>query len=188
MKRFLFNRALRILLITNGFILLSGAMLGPIYALFVEDVGGSLLDASLTGGVFALAAGITTLIAGKYADKSSRDEYIVALGYMILGIGFFLYSFVDSIWHLLAVQVITGISEAIYSPAFDSLYTKHITPKKAGREWGAWEAMNYFSVAIGAVIGGLIVKTFGFESLFIMMGVLCILSSIYIFHLGKKIL
>ena len=47
--RQLFNKAIRLLLLTNGFILLAGAMLGPIYALFVERVGGDLLHASLAG-------------------------------------------------------------------------------------------------------------------------------------------
>ena len=55
-------------------ILLAGAMLGPIYALFVEEIGGNLLDASFAGGMFALAAGITTFISGKYSDKIKENE------------------------------------------------------------------------------------------------------------------
>jgi MFS family permease len=188
MKRFLFNKALRILLITNGLVLLAGAMLGPIYALFVEKIGGNLLDASLTGGLFALAAGITTLIAGKYADKIKRNELMVASGYAVMGIGFFLYIFVNSIWFLFVVQILIGFAEAYYSPAFDALFTKHITKKKAGREWGAWEAMNYFLTAIGAAIGGLIAHIFGFKAIFSIMAVLCWLSAAYIFHLRKRIL
>jgi len=74
MKRFLFNKALRILLITDGLVLIAGAMLGPIYTLFVEKIGGNLLDASLSGGIFAFGAGITTLIAGKFADKFKEKE------------------------------------------------------------------------------------------------------------------
>ena len=100
MKEFLFNKALRILLLTNGLVLLAGAMLGPIYALFVEEIGGSLLDASLTGGIFALAAGITTLLAGRYADKKKRTEFMVASGYLVMAVGFVLYMFVDSLWML----------------------------------------------------------------------------------------
>lgn len=188
MKRFLFNRALRILLITNGLVLLAGAMLGPIYALFVENLGGNLLDASLTGGFFALAAGITTLLAGKFADKNKRAELIVAFGYGVMGLGFLLYIFVNSIWFLFGIQILIGFAEAFYSPAFDALYSKHITEKKAGREWGTWESMNYFSIAVGSVIGGLVATIFGFNAIFIVMSALCFISAIYIFHLYKRIL
>ena len=187
MKLF-FNKAIRILLLTNGIVLIAGAMLGPIYALFVERIGGSLLDASITGGVFAFAAGLTTLVAGKYADKIKENELIVSLGYSIMGVGFLLYIFVNSIYHLLLVQVLIGFSEAFYSPAFDALYSKHLTRKKAGREWGAWEAMNYFSIAFGSAIGGFIVTKFGFNVIFIIMALLCLSSSIYIYHLPRKIL
>ena len=187
MKR-LFNKALRILLITNGLVLVAGAMLGPIYALYVENIGGDLLDASLTGGFFALAAGITTLIAGRFADKNKSGELVVALGYAVMGLGFLLYIFVNSIWFLFGVQILIGFAEAFYAPAFDALYSKHITKKKAGREWGAWEATNYFSIAIGAAAGGFIASNFGFNAIFITMSALCFISSIYIFHLHKRIL
>jgi len=188
MKRFLFNKALRVLLATNALVLVAGAMLGPIYALFVEKVGGSLLDASITGGIFALAAGITTLAAGKYADKIKHDERIISFGYLTMGVGFFLYMFVNSIWFLFVVQVITGFSEAIYSPAFDALYTKHVCETKAGREWGAWEAMNYFTIFFGAVIGGFIVTFFGFNAIFAMMGLMCIASAAYIKYIPNGVL
>lgn len=188
MKRHLFNKALRILLVTNGFVLLAGAMLGPIYALFVEKIGGDLLDASITGGIFALAAGITTLIAGRYADKVKREELIVAAGYALMGIGYILYLFVNSIWFLFAVQILIGFSEAFYSPAFDAVYSKHLIKKKSGREWGAWEAMNYFSIAIGAIVGGLLAKYFGFNTLFVAMAALCFVSTSYIWRLPKKVL
>lgn len=188
MKRFLFNKALRVLLVTNAMVLVAAAMLGPIYALFVERIGGNLLDASLTGGIFALAAGITTLLAGRYADKIKHDEKIVAFGYVMMGIGFFLYLYVNSIWFLFLVQVVIGFGEAIYAPAFDALYTLHVTEKKAGREWGAWESMNYFTLAVGAVVGGFIVANFGFNVIFVIMGLLCVASAAYIYHLPAKVL
>lgn len=188
MKRFLFNKALRILLITNGLILVAAAMLGPIYALFVEDIGGDLLAASLTGGIFALAAGVTSLFAGKFADKVKRSELIIAFSYALTGVGFILYLFVNSILFLFGVQILIGFSQAVYNPAFDALYSKHLDKGQAGREWGAWEALNYFSTTVGAIIGGLIVTYFGFNALFIAMSILCFISSIYIFYLPKKIL
>ena len=184
----LFNKAIKILLITNGFILIAGAMLGPIYALFVKKIGGDLLDASYAFGVFALVAGITTLISGKYADRLKENELIIVLGYGILGIGFLGYTLVNSIWSLLIIQVIIGLGEAIYTPVFDAVYSKHLDDHKFGRQWGAWEAVNYFTIAFGAVAGGFLVTFFGFNTMFVVMGLLCFVSAIYIFRLPRRIL
>ena len=105
-----FNKALRVLLFTNGMVLVSAALIAPIYALFVAEIGRSLLDASLTAGVFAVVAGITTLVSGRIADKIKRNDLMVALGYLTVGVGFFLYNFVDSIWFLFGVQAVIGFS------------------------------------------------------------------------------
>ena len=188
MTRLYFNKALRILLSTNAMILMTAAMLGPIYALFVEQVGGDLMDASIAGGIFAFVAGLTTLLSGKYSDKIKENELIVILGYSIMGIGFLLYFWVSSVIFLFIVQAIIGLGEAIYSPAFDAVYSKHLDGHKSGTQWGAWESMNYFTTAIGAVIGGGLVTRFGFQPLFVIMAMLCFGSALYIYHLKRSVL
>lgn len=185
MKQIFLNRALRILLMTNAMILVAGAMLGPIYALFVERIGGDLLDASLAGGLFALAAGFTALFSGKFSDKIQESELIIVLGYVIMGIGFILYTIVDSVVFLFCVQIFIGLGEAIYAPAFDSTYSKHLDGYKSGSEWGAWESTRYFTTAIGAVAGGFIVTYFGFQTLFIIMATLCVGSGFFIYLLPR---
>lgn len=182
------NKALRVLLFTNSLILLAGGMLAPIYALYVEKIGGDLLEASLTGAVFAIAAGITTLFMGALSDKVKEEEFIVIFGYLLMGIGFFLYTQVNSIWTLLGVQVLVGFAESFYSPAFDGLFTKHIPKTKRASAWGFWEAMNYFALAFGAIFGGIIVFNFGFTPLFLLMSALCFLSSIIIYLQPRKLL
>jgi len=188
MKKLFFNKALRILLSTNALILISGAMLGPIYALFVEKVGGDLMDASIAGGLFALAAGLTTLFSGKLSDKVKENELIIVIGYIIMGVGFLLYIAVNSILFLFIVQVISGLGNAVYAPAFDAVYSKHLDGHKSGTQWGAWESMNYFSTAIGAIIGGAIVTLFGFNTLFVVMALLCFGSGTFIYLLPRKVL
>lgn len=186
-KRFL-NKALKILLITNGLILLAGAMLGPIYALLVERIGGNLLNASLSWGVFALVAGVVTLISGKFSDKIKENELMVFAGYIIMAIGFFLYLFADSIAFLFVIQGIIGFGEAIYVPSFDAIYSKHLTKKREGGQWGVWEAIRHFSVFVGAVVGGFIAFKFGFNVLFITMGAISLISGFYILFLNRKVL
>ncbi len=186
MARLILNKALRILLVTNGMILMAGAMLGPIYALFVEKVGGDLMDASIAGGIYAFTAGAVTLASGKYSDRVKENELIVVLGYLIIGLGFILYIFVDSIIFLFVVQIIIGLGEAIYSPAFDAVYSKHLDGDRSGTQWGMWESMNYFTAAAGSFAGGAVVTIFGFEALFIIMAVMAFWSAGYIYHLKRR--
>ena len=78
MSNHIFNRPLKILLSTNALIFIASAMFGPIYALFVEGIGGDILDASLAGAIFALSAGTVTLLSGKYVDKVKEEVGVIA--------------------------------------------------------------------------------------------------------------
>ncbi|MFC1638980.1 MFS transporter [Patescibacteria group bacterium] len=182
------RRAMRVLLGTNALILLAGAMLAPIYALFVEEVGGDLLDASLTGAAFALAAGIAALFAGRIADRVKEAELIVAAGYVIIGACFLALTQVRGIYGLLVVQVVIGLAEATYSPSFDALFSKHLDRRRAGAAWGTWEAMAYFMTAAGALVGGFVASFWGFNALFVLMAALSFASGVYIYFLPRKIL
>ncbi len=187
MKKF-FNKQIKILLLTDGVIVLACAMLGPIYALFVQEIGGDLLEAAYAFGTYAFVAGIVTIASGRYTDTIKENELIIVLGYGIMAFAFFGYTLVNSIYSLLFVQALVGLGEAIYAPAFDALYSKYLEKKKSGRTWGAWEGMNYFAIAIGAVAGGFLVTYFGFNVMFIAMGLLCLFSAIYIFLLPRIVL
>jgi len=186
MHKYIFNKALRVLLLTNGIILLAGAMLGPIYALFVEDIGGDLMDASIAGFLFAISAGIVTLLSGKFSDRIKRSDRVVILGYFMIGLGFFLFQYIETVTALFALQVLIGMGEAIYSPAFDKLYSENLDEGKYGTAWGAWESIYYFTTAFGALLGGLIVTNFGFSVLFLSMAILSFGSGIYLLIISPK--
>jgi MFS family permease len=183
----LFNKSLRVLLITNGSILVSFAMLAPIYAVFVEKIGGDILDANYAYAVFAFAGGVITLVSSRIADVINK-KYVIIAGYLLIACGFMGYTQVDSVTELLIVQAIIGTGEAIYSPSFDALYSKHLDSGKYASEWGAWESMNYFCVAFGAIAGGLLVSKFGFDALFVIMGAVSFVSALHLLLLPKKIM
>lgn len=184
----IFNRALRILLFSNWLILIAGAMLGPIYALFVQKLGGDLLTASCTSAMYYLIGGITTLFSGRLADRVENRALIIVIGYCIMGLGFLSYLFVNSIASLLMVQIITGIGDAVYVPAFDAVYSKHLDGGQSGTQWGAYESLWYFTVAAGAVSGGFLVSWCSFSVMFVFMSFLCFASALYIYSTPPKVL
>ncbi len=172
------NKIRQFLLITNGLIFLAEAMLGPIYALFIADVGGSILNAGIAGGVFAVVAGTLTLLVGKASDWSGSRRMFVGIGYAIIGLGFALYTLVDSFAALLIVEAIIGAGQAVYAPPFSVLYSQHLDFRHPARQWGVWEAMTYYTTAAGSVAGAFIASEYGFDALFVLMSGLAFASAV----------
>ncbi len=177
------NKPLKILFFTNALVLLAGGMLGPIYALFVDEIGGDLLDASMAGAAFSLAAGLTVILFGKLSDRVKENELIIVCGYLLVGTGFLAYIFVHDVWMIVLIQALIGLGEAMYVAPFDSLYSKYLDKNQEGKQWSYWESMLHFTSAIGAVVGGFVVVHYGFPLLFIIMTILCYASGLYIYFL-----
>lgn len=171
-----FNSRIRLLLIMDSYYLLAGAMLGPIYALFVDEIGGDLLDASFTFFIYNMASGFTSLFFSKYADTSKHPEKIVAMGRLLVGLGYIAYIFVANTTQLFLVQILIGVGVASAAPAYDGIFTVAADKHKESREWGAWESMYYFTSAFGAVIGGFVVTIFGFDIMFLIMALLMMVT------------
>ncbi|HTH72374.1 MAG TPA: MFS transporter [Candidatus Pristimantibacillus sp.] len=186
--RFYKNRALKALLIGDALVLTASAMLTPIYAVFVQGVGGDLLDAGITASALAFGSAIASLIAGRYADSLRDKKSLVVLGYAITGLGFLLFTTVNSVWYLAIVQLMIGLVRAFAEPAFDALYSVHLDKKREAEEWGAWEGMSYFVGGLGALFGGLVVSYFSFNTLFLTMAALCAVSAFYMLRVPQRTL
>jgi MFS family permease len=183
----LLNKPLKILLATDTLVLIAGAMIVPYYALFVQKIGGDILDTGLAAGAYAIAAGFATLAAGRWSDRVKRKEFIIAGAYLVMAACFVAYVFVSSLWALLIVQVFIGLAQATYVPAYDALYGAHVGgPRAAGFRWSFWEASNFFAIAIGALIGATIVHLTSFTGLLLTMAGLCIVSGLYLFTLPRR--
>jgi len=71
------------LLLTASILIHAGAnLLAPIYAIFIEEIGGTLLDAGIAVGIYALMKGGFEKMADKFVDLNgdmSRDDIIALL-------------------------------------------------------------------------------------------------------------
>ena len=72
-------------------------MLGPIYAIFVQEIGGDILAAGSAWATFMITSGIGIFLMGKLVDKIQREKPILMLGYALASLGFLGYFFVSNI-------------------------------------------------------------------------------------------
>ncbi|MBW2977162.1 MFS transporter [Candidatus Woesearchaeota archaeon] len=163
------KRWLKVLLTADFFALLAIGMITPIYAIFVEEIGGDILDASGAWALFAITSGILMYLIGKWEDRGKHYAGMLFFGYLLRSFAFLGYFFVQNTMQLFGVQIILGLSVAVTNPSYDALYSKCLQKGKYAAQWGAWEAMNMIVEAVAALIGGAIASYFGFKALFAVM-------------------
>jgi MFS family permease len=163
-------------------------MLAPIYALFVDKVGGDILAAGITAAALAFGSGVACLVAGRSIDRMKNKRYLLVGSGIVMAAGFLAYGYAGSVWQLAAIQVVMGVVQAVHATAYDALYTRHLDKNHEGEEWGAWEALYYFATAGGALAGGYLVSRYSFEVLFLDMAFLTFISALYLLTLPKRLL
>jgi len=187
-QRSFLNIALIVLLIVSGVFSFAFNMLSPIFAIFVEKIGGNLTTASNASAIFLAVYGLLTFIASKYENDLKEKELAIIWSQVILGLGYLLYFFCNGAAMLYLIQVILGIAEALYWPAFHALYAAHTDSKKSFTQWGFYDGLAYLFPSVGAALGGWLVAAYGFGSIFLVMAILSFLNAFFILFLPRKIL
>jgi MFS family permease len=180
------KRGLKVLLFADAFAGLALGMIGPIYAIFVENIGGDILDASWAYFAYMFTAGFVMYLISKWEDGAKHKEKLVVLGYLLTSLGCLSYIFVYNQMTLLFTQIILGLSMAVLSPAFDSVYSHYVIKNEEASDWGIWEAMSYIVTAIAAIIGGYVADFYGFKTLFVIMFIISLFGVIKSLTLFRK--
>ena len=163
------HKQLKLFLAANSFFVLAMGMFGPIYAIFVQKIGGDIIAAGTAWAVFMIISGLGIMLMGSIQDKIKKDKPFVVTGYVLESLGFLGYYFVSNVTQLFLVQVLLGIGVVIKTPAYDSFYTKYLEKGKFASQWAAWEATWYIVTGIAALIGAVLAKIFSFKILFLIM-------------------
>ena len=182
------NKPLRILIGINTVFIFGAFMFPPLFALFVKEIGGGVLEAGSIWAVFAIVTGILMLIISRFGDRIKEKEYLVAGGYLFRLAGWLGYFFATTLGHLYILQLVLAVGEAIGTPAFNAIYSEHLDKGKYIKQWGAWTSPALIIGGIAALFGGIIVSLFGFRLLFLLMASLAGISFFFLMIQPRKVL
>lgn len=182
------NKALTILSITNIIFVLGASMFPPIFALFVQRIGGGVLAASTIWATFAVMTGFFMLFLSRFGDRVKEKEYLIAVGYLFRFAGWLGYFFAGFLWQLYVLQIILALGEALGTPAFSAVYSEHLNKGRYIRQWGVWNSLNFFIVGVSSLLGGIIVAQFNFKILFLIMAFLAAASFFLLIIQPRKLL
>lgn len=175
------NNKIRILLYGSNLWYFGEGMLGPLFAVFAERIGGDIFSITWAWATYMAVTGILIILFGRFAEnKSSKTKAkMVVIGYALNAIFTFSYLLVSSPWHLFIVQAGLGFSAAITSPTWNALYAKYEDKNEDTFEWGLASGEGQIVIGVAILIGGWIVTHFSFTTLFIVMGSIQVVATIY---------
>lgn len=154
----------------------------PIYAIFVQKIGGDILDASGAIALFLFVSGIGTIVIHKTHWSEKHRAAMMIIGWFVWLAGIISYFWVSTPAMLLVTQVLTALGNAIANPAFDAELAEHVDKKMRNFEWSIYEGSQDIFAAFAALIGGFVVSWYGFEVLIWGMVVSATLSTALIVY------
>ena len=182
------NKSLKVLFLTNGIFVFAGSLLGPLYAVFVENFNTSVFSISLTWAVYLFSVFVFTFLISKIGDNIKEKEYLLIIGYFIRAFVWIMFVFVTNINQIMLLQIAIGLGEALGGPSFDAIFAEHLNKGEHIEEYSDWKIISNALTAIGTLIGGIVVTKFGFNFLFICMSLFAFMSGICLYLQPRKLL
>jgi len=180
------NKKTKVLLKADVAWFFGEGLLGPLFAVFTERVGGDILNITWAWATYLIVTGLLITIIGKVSDKIINKRKLVFYGYVLNAILTFGYLLIDNPYSLLLLQAGLGVAAAMATPTWDALYSEYEDKKKDGFIWGLADGISQIFTGLAIIIGGFVVVYFSFTALFIIMGIVQTISVILLIPILKK--
>ena len=130
------------------------------------DLHASVSGLQWTIDAYTLVLASLLVLAGSTADRVGRRRTFQT-GLVLFSAGSLLCSLAPSLGWLIAFRMLQAIGGSMLNPVAMSIITNTFTePRERARAIGVWGAVVGFSMALGPLVGGVLVDSLGWRSIF----------------------
>ena len=131
-----------------------------------RDFGSSVSGLQWTVDAYTLVLASLLMLSGSMADRFGRKRTFV-LGLVVFSIGSLLCSLAPNQTTLVLFRMVQAVGGSMLNPVAMSIITNTFTnPRERAQAVGVWAAVVGVSMALGPVIGGVLVSSVGWRSIF----------------------
>jgi EmrB/QacA subfamily drug resistance transporter len=131
-----------------------------------RDLGSSVSGLQWTVDAYTLVLASLLMLSGSMADRFGRKRVFV-LGLVVFSTGSLLCSLAPDQTTLIVFRMVQAVGGSMLNPVAMSIITNTFTqPRERAQAVGVWAAVVGVSMALGPVIGGVLVTSVGWRSIF----------------------
>jgi EmrB/QacA subfamily drug resistance transporter len=131
-----------------------------------HDFHASVSDLQWTIDMYSLVIACLLMLSGSMADRFGRRR-IFQIGLLLFVLGSLLCSLAPGLGWLVAFRGLQAVGGSMLNPVAISIIANTFTdPKERGKAMGVWGSVFGLSLALGPVLGGLLVSGIGWRSIF----------------------
>ncbi|NWF29996.1 MFS transporter [Streptomyces sp. PKU-EA00015] len=131
-----------------------------------DELGASVAGMQWTIDAYTLVLASLLMLAGSTADRIGRRRVFKA-GLVLFTLGSLLCSLAPSLDLLVAFRMVQAVGGSMLNPVAMSIITNTFTdPRERARAIGLWGGVVGISMAAGPLVGGVLVDTVGWRSIF----------------------
>ncbi len=186
------NKLIKFMIYSDLIFQTGWGLINPIIAVFITDqiTGADVAVVGIAATIYLVVQSIIQIPISHYIDskKGEFDDYrIMIVGSVLLASSAFLYIFAKEIWHVYLIQIVGGIGAGLSYPGWVAIFTRHIDKNREGFEWSFYSTLVNLGTALTAAIGGLAANAFGYKYLFLTVGILSIIGTLFLFFIHSSL-
>jgi len=174
------RKALLVLLLAALLANFAEGVYTPLYAAYVEQIGGGLSDAGISWSLNLIVYGVLAILFSRLGVKNKYRVGMLVAGYLLAAVATGLFAVISTPLLLYIVQMIRGASWAVLAPVWDAFYSLFVDKRSATAEWGYYEGGWSIAMGVGSALGGLLIGLTSFTFLFSLSAFLTFLAAVLV--------